>query len=150
MGAGSRVADRSPELRRSCRLHGAGYLAIAALWGYVLVALAPGRSTVVNVALAATLILCLGGGVGLLSGRAFGRWLALTASTMLLLVGLGIIAALVVGFAYLRGIYGPLGRGLAWGSLVIVALLVEGFVLPALFQLRFLLRPDVRQLLARR
>jgi len=51
-----------------------------------------------------------------------------------------VILGLVASSAYLRGVYGPLGQGMAIVSLLIAALVVEGFALLPIFQLRFLLR----------
>jgi hypothetical protein len=42
--------------------------------------------------------------------------------------------------AYVRGIYGPLGRGVAVLAVCVAALAVELFALVPLFQLRFLLK----------
>ena len=47
---------------------------------------------------------------------------------------------LVVSSAYLRGVYGPLGQGIAVMTLLVAALVVEGFALLPLFQLRVLRR----------
>jgi hypothetical protein len=51
-----------------------------------------------------------------------------------------IILGLVASSAYLRGVYGPLGRGMALIAILIAALVVEGLALLPIFQIRFLLK----------
>ena len=55
------------------------------------------------------------------------------------------IALLVASAAYLRGIFGGFGEGAALLCLVVIALVVEVMVLLPAFQVRFLLRDDVRR-----
>jgi hypothetical protein len=53
-----------------------------------------------------------------------------------------VVVLLVASSAYLRGIYGPLGKGMAVMTLAVAALVVEGFALLPVFQLRALRRRD--------
>jgi hypothetical protein len=140
----------SPSLRRALRLHGAADLAAAVLYGWLGFVVAPGRSPIWNVSLAATVALLVVAGTGLVAGARWGRAAALLAQGALGALALVAIALLVASAAYLRGIWGPLGQGAAAVCLVVAALLVELLGLLPIVQLRFLLRADVRDRFARR
>jgi hypothetical protein len=119
-------------------------LAFAALYAWVGFFFVPGRSPVYNLALGAVVgVLALAGLTSLLRARA-ARPVGIAASLVLLAFAGWVILGLVASSAYLRGVYGPLGKGMAALSLVIAAVCVEAFALLPLFQLRFLLRarPD--------
>jgi len=124
---------------RAVKFYGALDLAFAALYAWVFFGLTPGRSTAFNVGLALVCVLLAVAGVGLLAGARWGRRAAIAASLVLLAFAAAVIVALVMSAAYLRGIYGALGVGMAAVSLAAAALLVEVFALLPLFQLRFLL-----------
>lgn len=62
---------------------------------------------------------------GLLSRARWGRAVGRITSAVLLVIGLGLVSALVLSAAYLRGVYGPVGAG---GSLILV--LVAALVIP--------------------
>jgi hypothetical protein len=83
--------------------------------------------------------------VGLLLRARWGRLLGLGTSIALLVCAFVSIALLVASAAYLRGIFGGFGEGAALVCLVAIALLVEVMVLLPAFQVRFLLRDDVRR-----
>jgi hypothetical protein len=121
------------------KLYGALDVAFAALYAWFGFSFTPGRSTAFNVALALVCTLLAAGGVGLLIGARWGRTLSIVACAALLLFAAVVVLLLVASSAYLRGIYGPLGQGMAVMSLLVAALVVEGFALLPLFQLRFLL-----------
>jgi hypothetical protein len=79
-------------------------------------------------AAALVLIALLGAaGVGLLLRAPWGEKVARSASIASLAVGLGLVATLGVTASYLRGIYGPVGRG---GALILV--LVAALAIPYL------------------
>lgn len=124
---------------RAVKLYGALDLAFAALYAYVGFVFTPGRSTPFNLGLGLVCALLTTAGVGLLLGARWGRVAAIAASVVLLLFAAAVIVALVISSAYLRGIYGALGQGMAAICLAIAALIVEAFALLPLFQLRFLL-----------
>jgi hypothetical protein len=124
---------------RAVKLYGALDLAFAALYAWVGFVFTPGRSTPFNLGLGLVCLLLSAGGVGLLAGAKWGRLVAIVASIVLLVFAAVVIVALVVSSAYLRGIYGALGQGMAAVCLAIAALLIEAFALLPLFQLRFLL-----------
>jgi hypothetical protein len=85
-------------------------------------------------------------GVGLLLRARWGRLLGLATSVALLACAFMSISLLVASAAYLRGIFGGLGEGAALLCLVAAALVIEFMVLLPAFQVRFLLRDDVRRL----
>lgn len=145
-GAGS-VEDRS--VCRGLRLHGMLDLGFAALYAWLGFSVAPGRHPAWNAALAAVIALVFAAGLALLARVRFARPIAIAAQLALLLLCAAAVVLLVASAAYLRGVYGPIGRGLALVALVVAALGVELCGLLPLFQLRFLLRPDVARHLGR-
>ena len=150
---GARASEtRDPPLseaaRRGTRIHGGLDLAFAAAYGWLGFSVAPGRAIAWNVALAGIISLLAIAGVSLLLRLRFGRVLAIATQLALLLFCLATGALLVASAAYLRGVYGPIGKGMAIMALVATALVVELCGLLPLFQLRFLARDDVRALFA--
>jgi hypothetical protein len=127
------------------RFYGACDLAFAALYLWVGFALAPSRSLAFNVALASLSGLLALAGSGLLLRARWGRMLAIIASVALLAFALLIIVLLILASAYFRGIYGALGQGIAAVSLCVAALVLEGFAILPICQLRFLLRDGSRR-----
>jgi hypothetical protein len=121
------------------KFYGALDLAFAALYAWFGFVFTPGRSLAFNIALALVCLLLAAGGGGLLAGARWGRALAIAACAALLAFSAVVIVLLVASSAYLRGIYGPLGQGLAMVTLLVAALVLEAFALLPLFQLRFLL-----------
>lgn len=121
------------------RFYGALDLAFAALYAWFGFAFTPSRSTAFNVALALVCALLAAAGAALVAGARIARPLAFAACGVLLAFAAVVILLLVASSAYLRGIYGPLGEGMAVMSLLVAALVVEAFALLPLFQLRFLL-----------
>jgi hypothetical protein len=124
------------------KLYGALDVAFAALYAWFGFVLTPGRSTTFNLALAVVCLLLAGGGTGLVVGAPWGRTLARVACWALLAFSAVVVLLLVVSSAYLRGVYGPLGQGMAVMTLLVAALVIEGFALLPLFQLRALHRRD--------
>jgi hypothetical protein len=121
------------------KLYGALDLAFAALYAWVGFVFVPGRSTAFNLALGLVCALLATAGVGLLLQARWGRAAALAASALLLAFAAVVIVLLVLSSAYLRGIYGTLGQGMAAICLALAALLIEVFALLPLFQIRFLI-----------
>lgn len=77
---------------------------------------------------AVILIALLGAaGIGLLMRASWGEKVARSASIAALAFGLGLVATLALTASYLRGIYGPVGRG---GALIL--LLVAALAIPYL------------------
>jgi hypothetical protein len=124
------------------KLYGALDVAFAALYAWFGFVLTPGRSTTFNLALAVVCLLLAGGGTGLRVAAPWGRMLARVACWALLAFSAVVVLLLVVASAYLRGVYGPLGQGMAVMTLLVAALVIEGFALLPLFQLRALHRRD--------
>ncbi|MDB4965309.1 MAG: hypothetical protein JWN44_998 [Myxococcales bacterium] len=121
------------------KLYGALDLAFAALYAWFGFVFTPGRSSAFNLALGLVCALLAAAGAGLLVGARWGRTLAIAACGLLLAFSAVVIVLLVASSAYLRGIYGALGQGMAIMSLLVAALIVEAFALLPLFQLRFML-----------
>ena len=145
------VPDEAAARRVSvgAKLHGAADLAFAALYAWLGFVVAPSRWRWWNATLAVVVALLLVAGIGLIARAGWARKLAIATHAALLLVGAIAIALLVASAAYLRGVYGPIGEGLAGVSLVAAALLVELFGILPVVQLRFLLREDVARTLRR-
>lgn len=121
------------------RRYGALNVSFAALYAYLGLVLTPGRSQVFNLILAAVILLLAGAGAGLLLGTRWGRTAALIACSLLLVFAFATILLLVASSAYLKGVYGALGQGLAVVTLLVAALAVELLALLPIFELRFLL-----------
>ena len=124
------------------KLYGALDVAFATLYAWFGFVFTPGRSTTFNVALAIICVVLAISGIGLLVDARWGRTLAHVACWALLAFAAVVVLLLVVSSAYLRGVYGPLGQGMAVMTLLVAALVVEGFALLPLFQLRALRRRD--------
>ena len=127
---------------RAVKLYGALNLAFAALYAWFGFVFTPGRSTAFNFALACVCVILATSGVGLFLDAPWGRLLARVACWLLIAFTATVIVLLVVSAAILRGIYGPLGQGMAVMTLLVAALVIEGFGLLPLFELRFLRRRD--------
>jgi hypothetical protein len=127
-------------MRQGNLTYGTLDLLFAALYAWFGFRVLPGRSTAYDVALGVLVALLVIGGVGLLVGARWGRAAALVASAALLTFTAVVLVLLVASAAYLRGVYGALGQGMAVVCLIAAALFVELFALLPLFQLRFLLR----------
>ena len=138
-----------PAVRRGLRVHGALDLGFAALYAWLGFSIAPGRNLAWNAALAVVIALLVLAGLALLARLRLARPLAIVAQLALLLLCATGVALLVASAAYLNGIYGPIGRGLALVAMVVAALGVELCGLLPIFQLRFLLQPDVARALRR-
>jgi hypothetical protein len=134
---------------RSLRVHGALDLAFAALYAWLGFAVVPGRSMIFNAALAALVALLALSGAALLVGARWARPLALATSALLLAFTATVVALLVASVAYLRGVYGPIGQGMALVAALVCALVLELCGLLPIFQIRMLLRDDVREHFAR-
>lgn len=124
------------------KFYGALDVAFAVLYAWFGFVLTPGRSTAFNLALALVCVVLAASGVGLIAGVRFGRTLARVACWMLLAFSAVVVALLVASSAYLHGIYGPLGKGMAMLTLLVAALVLEAFALLPLFQLRALKKHD--------
>ena len=124
------------------KLYGALDVAFATLYAWFGFVFTPGRSTAFNLALALVCLLLGAAGIGLVAGVRWARGLATVACWTLLAFTAVVVALLVVSSAYLRGIYGPLGQGMAIMTLAVAAVVVEAFALLPLFELRALSRRD--------
>lgn len=124
------------------KLYGALNVAFAALYAWFGFVFTPGRSTAFNLALAVVCLALAGGGVGLVLDAPWGRAVARVACWLLLAFAATVIVLLVASAAILRGIYGPLGQGMSIMTLLVAALVLEGFALLPLFELRALHRRD--------
>jgi hypothetical protein len=131
-------------MQRRLRLFGALDLGFAALYLWLGLGVARGRSLALDLTLCAVSLLLGVAGGALLAGARAARRLALVASGALLAFCLTIILFLATGAAYLHGLYGPLGQGVAWVSVVVAALTFELAGLLPIAELAFLLRDDVR------
>jgi hypothetical protein len=129
----------APYDRARARIYGAFDLVFAALYGWFGFVFTPGRSAVFNAALGLVVAVLTLSGVGLLTGTRWAKAVAVSASVLLLAFAAVVVSLLVASSAYLSGIYGAIGRGMAVITLVIAAVVVEAFALLPLFQLRFLL-----------
>ncbi len=108
-------------------------LLVAGLYVYIFIALVPSRSALYTTIAMALCALLAAGGVGLISGAAWGRKVAAVASGVWLLACAVLIVLLVSSAAYLHGIYNGVGQAGAAIGLLIAALSIEAVgLLPAL------------------
>jgi hypothetical protein len=131
------------EIDRRLRLGGALDAGFAALYLGLGLGAARGRSFAFDLALGAVCALLIASGVAQLLRARVARRLALAAAGLLVAFAAAVVALLVASWAYLRGVWGPLGEGAAWVSLIAAALVVELCGIWPLLQLRFLRRAEV-------
>jgi hypothetical protein len=122
---------------------------VAGLHGLVLVLtaslLVPWKTPWVNSACIAYGVLQGGVAVGLWQRALWGWRLGLLSGLIGLAGGVAVVSGLLLSWAYLRGIYGPLGYGAAIVSLLCAGVAFQVLSLVAALQLRALLRREVRQ-----
>lgn len=87
----------------------------------------PSRWWPIDAGAVVLIVLLAVAGVGLLAKARWGERVARSASIASLVMGLGLVATLALTASYLRGIYGPVGRG---GALILV--LVAALAIPYL------------------
>ena len=100
----------------------------------------PSRSPVFTAAVWAASLLLAAGGVGLLSGRPWGRRLAFAASVTFVAICCALLLLLIASAAYLHGIYGGVGQAGAAIGILAAALTVELVGLLPVLQLGHLRR----------
>ena len=122
------------------RTYGILDVGLAALYAWIGFVLVPSRSATFHLALGAVVALLGASGVSLLMQARWARRLGIVAAAALLGFAAVVISGLVASAAYVRGIYGPLGRGVAVLAVCAAALAVELLALVPIFQLRFLLK----------
>jgi hypothetical protein len=122
------------------RLYGGLDLAFAALYAWFGFVIAPGRSTAFSVALGLVIASLAIAGVGLVAEQKWARKLAIAVSIVQLAFAAIVVLLMIASAAYLKGVYGSLGQGIAIVTVLVAALVVEGFALLPIFQLRFLLK----------
>jgi hypothetical protein len=115
-------------------------LVFAAVWAWIGFVVAPSRAVVFSLALGGLCALHVIAGVGLVARTRWARRMGLVAAGVGVAFAATVIVLLVASAAYLDGVYGALGKGMAVLGLVAAAVAVEVFGLLPLCQLRFLLR----------
>jgi len=114
-------------------------LLFALLWAWIGFVVAPSRAMAFSVALAVLCALHVVAGIGLILETKWSRRAGILAAATGIVFASIVLVLLVASAAYLDGVYGALGKGMAVLGLVAAALVVEVFALLPLFQLRFLL-----------
>ena len=131
----------------SARGYGLLDLLFAALYVWLGYFIVPSRSPAFRIVLTSVVASLVVAGLALVIGgdesRA-ARKLGIFACVLLLLFALGGVVLLASSSAFLFGVYGAMGQGLAVGALLVAALWVELCGLLPLFQLRFHLATDRR------
>lgn len=130
---------------RGLLLYGVLDIVFAIAYLYIGTVVVPSRSLAVNLLVYALVGILLASGVALILRKKWSRYVGIAAAGFGLAVTVFIITALVLSSAYLKGVYGGFGKGAATICLLAAALSVEVFGLLPAFQLRFLLRPEVRR-----
>ncbi len=125
---------------RTSIIYGVLDLLVAGLYVYIFISLVPSRSTLFTAVAMGLCGLLAAGGVGLISGAAWGRKVATAAAGAWLLACATLILLLVSSAAYLHGIYNGVGQAGAAIGLLVAALAIELVgLLPAL-QLAHIMR----------
>lgn len=139
-------SERTAPARRGPRLAFGAANVIAAVLLYVGVFHGlPARWLVVDLPAGALALTTATSGVGLLSNRRWAPSAARVTSALLLVLGLAAVAVLVGTGAWLRGVYGAVGRGGALIFAFVAALVLPyAVVLPAL-ELAWLGAPRARR-----
>jgi hypothetical protein len=115
-------------------------LLLAALYLFIFFRLVPSRSgTFGAIVVAVSLFLGLGG-IGMISGRPWGRRAAFTACLIMLLACAALIVLLLLSAAYLHGIYDGIGEAGVAAALISALLSIEVVGLIPGLQLAHLLR----------
>jgi len=124
-----------------------GVLDIVFGWAYLYLGLsvAPSRSPMVQGLVWILFSVLVLSGVALILRRRWSGWVGLAGAGVVLGFTLFLISALALSAAYLRGVYGGFGKGAATICILAAFLAVEVFGLLPVFQIRFLLRPEVRR-----
>jgi hypothetical protein len=112
---------------RASRVFAAANLASAIVLAIGVFAGLPSRWWLVDSGAAIVVALLAASGVGLALRKPWSERLAAIASIVVLALGLVLVATLAITASYLRGIYGPVGRG---GALILT--LVAALALPYL------------------
>jgi hypothetical protein len=123
----------------SRRVPGVVLLGLAATYGGVAVWAAP-RSGVFVVVVALLVALMVAAGVALIAGLRAGRPLGRAVAVALVAAGVAATIALTASVAWLHGVYGSVGRGLAVAATVVAVLVLQITALPALWLWRRLRR----------
>jgi hypothetical protein len=131
-------------LSRALRVHGALDVALAALYAWLGLVVAPGRSRAFDAALGLIIALLFASGAALLAGARWARPLALATHALLLAFAAVVVALLVASAAYLRGVYGPLGQGMSFAVAAAALMVVDLCGLLPIFQIRLLLGEAAR------
>lgn len=121
------VSD-APRTTATATAFAIGNISVALLVaGGVFLAL-PWRWWVVDAPACLAVVLLLASSVGLLMGKPWGARVLRASAAFLLVAGLALIAALTLAIAFLSGVHGVLGQGVAVGYLVLVAIVVPYLV----------------------
>jgi hypothetical protein len=134
---------------RTMRIYGALDIAFACLYVFMFWSLVPAYSAALRWGFGLLSAYMVVTGVGLLLLHRWARLLGLILACGLLGLTFVVFAMLVAAAGYLRGVYGAFGQGASYATLVGAALVLEVFGLIGAFQLRAMLRPEVREFCAR-
>jgi hypothetical protein len=119
--------------RRKAKLLAIPQFGLAVVLLFSVWVLLPARYAPIDLAGTALALLQLAAGIGLWSGRAYGRKLALVTAWVTFASGAALVTALLLTLSHLAGLYGPVGAGGALLMGIIAALVLPYLVLlPAL------------------
>jgi hypothetical protein len=125
------------DLRRS-RLLALPQFALGAVLLFAVWSLLPARNAPIDAAGTLLGLVQIAAGIGLWSGRTYGKKLARAAAWITLVCGALLCSALLFTLAHLAGLYGPVGAGGAVLMGVIAALVLPYLVLLPALQLSWL------------
>ncbi len=130
--------------RRTLRTWSIAQVVYAVVLTALVVIYVPWKTPVANVAVLVYAALHGAGAIGLWQGRLWGWRASLIAGLLGLVAAVGVVAALLASWAYLRAVFGDFGRGASLASLLFASVAIQLLGLFPALQLRALLRREVR------
>jgi hypothetical protein len=131
---------------RIMRIYGGLDLAFAFVYLFAFIYVVPPYSAGLRMFFAALSGYMVLTGFLLLLGQRWGRYLGLALGAFLIVMTFTLVAMLLAAAAYLKGVYGAFGQGSTYATLVGVAVVLEAFGLLGAFQVRAMLRPELKAL----
>lgn len=116
--------------------------ALAIAW--VVIVHVPWKTPVANILALVYAALHVGGALGLWRGERWGWRLSLSAGLLGLVAAVGVTAALLASWAYLRSVFGDFGEGASLAALLFASVALQLLGLFPALQVRAMLRREVR------
>lgn len=136
--------EESSFVRRTLRTWAVAQVVYAVVLALLVVVYVPWKTPVANLLALVYLALHGAGAPGLWRERRWGWRLSLVAGLLGLVAAVGVCAALIASWAYLRAVFGDFGQGASLASLLFASVALQLLGLFPALQVRALLRREVR------